>query len=66
MTDTGEEREAESTHLEEPVEEVRISEGAQQLADEAAAEPADVNENQLNPSPMNQSRRSTRRRRRRS
>ena len=51
MTDTGEEREAESTHLEEPVEEVRISEGAQQLAEEAAAESGDVNENQTESEP---------------
>ena len=57
MTDTGEEREAESTPLEEPIEEVQLSEEAQQIAEEAAAESADVNENQTEPSPMNQSRR---------
>ena len=51
MTDTGEEREAESTTLEEPVEEVQISEGAQQLAEEAAAKSGGVNENQTESEP---------------
>ena len=49
MTDTGEEREAESTPREEPVEEVQISEEAQQIVDEAAADSAEVNENQTEP-----------------
>ena len=49
MTDTGEERESESTLLEEPIEEVQISEEAQHIAEEAAAESADVNENQAKP-----------------
>ncbi len=51
MTDTGEERESESTPLEEPVEEVQISEEAQQIAEEAAAESADENETQADPEP---------------
>ena len=40
MTDTGEEREAKSTPLEEPIEEAQISE-------EAAAESADMSDNQI-------------------
>ena len=51
ITDACEEREAESTPLEELVEEVQISEEAQQIADEAAVEPADVNENKIEPEP---------------
>ena len=49
MTDTGEEREAESTPLEELIEEVQLSEEAQQIVDEAAADSAEVNENQTEP-----------------
>ena len=49
MMDTGEERESESTLLEEPIEEVQISEEAQHIAEEVAAESADVNENQTKP-----------------
>tara|TARA_B100000459_G_scaffold145555_1_gene110125 strand:- start:44 stop:724 length:681 start_codon:yes stop_codon:yes gene_type:complete len=51
MTDTGEERESESTHLGEPVEEVQISEEAQQIAEEAAAESAAENESQTESEP---------------
>ena len=51
MTDTGEEREAESSPQEEPVEEVQISEEAQQIADDAAVESADVSDNQAEPEP---------------
>ena len=51
MTDTGEEREVESTPLEEPVEEVQISGEAQQIADDASAEFADVSDNQAEPEP---------------
>ena len=51
MTDTGEEQESRTTPLEEPVEEVQISEAAQQIAEEAAVQSADENENQNEPEP---------------
>ena len=51
MTDTGEEREIRSTPREEPVEEVQLSEEAQQTAHDAAVEFADVSDNQAEPEP---------------
>ena len=51
MTDTGEERESESTHLGEPVEEVQISEEAQQIAEDSAVVSAAENESQTESEP---------------